>query len=247
MLVGGHDPTGAAGVDVDRATAAAFEVEACVVVTAETDQDDAEVRALGARPAEVWSAELSRAAENGLEGLKFGLLPGAAAVAAAAAVVRGLRTAQPELPVVVDPVLAASSGGVFLDGAGVAVLCSELLACGVVLTPNLPEAARLTGADPGELASQAGRLRAGRALLALGARAVLLKGGHAHGAVVQDLVLAQGAEALWVEHPRVRGALRGTGCRFATGLTAGLARGLSLVEAARAASAFVAAEIRAAE
>lgn len=244
LVVAGQDPSyrigWGAGVDADREAAARFGVEARCVVTARTDQDGTRVRALGARPVAEWVGEARAAAEAPFQALKSGLLPGAAHVRALAALLAELDPAR-TLPVVVDPVLSASGGEPFLDDEGVRVLLGELVPRGVVLTPNLPEAARLTGRDPLALAADRGaRVDAARELLERGARAVVLKGGHADDAELADLVLARGAEPVWLPRPRTRGArLHGSGCRHASALAAGLALGRTLPAAAEAAGAWL--------
>lgn len=244
LVVAGHDPsyrgpTGGAGVDADREALERQGVEAVCVVSAWTEQDGTRVRALRPRPPEDWLGEARRAAREPIQALKSGLLPAAAAVRALACLVDELRRAAPELPVVVDPVLAATGGEPFLDEPGLAALRAELLPRRVILTPNLPEAARLTGLPLARLQSDRSlRLEAAQALLALGARAVLLKGGHAADDPAQDLCLERDAPPLWLPHPRLPGArLHGSGCRYASTVAAALALGRGLPEAAATASA----------
>jgi len=236
LIVGGLDPSAGAGLDADRDAARAAGVDAIEVVTARTDQDDLAVRAVGAIDPAEWLAE-ARAAGR-VEALKFGLLPGADAITAAASLARehSPRT------VVVDPVVASSSGHEFLDASSRASLVADLVAAGVILTPNLPEAALLAGvAEADLLASPEARVEAAATLLAAGARAVIVKGGHASENPVRDLLLEPAAPPLWLEHPRVADAhLRGTGCRFATTLAAALAHGRPLPVAAVEAARFVA-------
>lgn len=243
LVVAGHDPSGA-GVDADRDALGAHAVEVLVVETARTDQDDRGVRAVGARDPAVWSSEARVHIRRGIAGLKFGLLPGAEHVARAAALVAGLRRAS-SAPVVVDPVIAASSGARFLDDAAVEALRGELLGLDVVVTPNLPEAAELARVPLRTLEHDlAARVDVARLLLGLGARAVVLKGGHGAEDPVRDLVLAAGEAPVWLAHPRTAGGtLRGSGCRFASHLAGSLALGIPLAAAARAAGERVAARI----
>lgn len=242
LVVAGHDPSyrgpsGGAGVDADREALERQGVEAVCVVTAWTEQDGAHVHALRPRAPEDWLAEARLAAREPVQALKSGLLPAADAVRALATLVDELRRDAPELPVVVDPVLAATGGEPFLDEPGLASLLSELLPRRVILTPNLPEAARLTGLPLARLQTdRAARLDAARSLLARGARAVLLKGGHATDDPAQDLCLEHDAPPLWLPHPRLPGArLHGSGCRHASTVAAILALGAPLPTAARTA------------
>ena len=181
----------------------------------------------------------------GVDAIKFGLLPGSDHVRAARDLVRELRRAAGrEIPAVVDPVIAASSGGRFLDRAGVESLRRDLVPCGVVLTPNLPETAEIVSAPLIRLITAPDtRLAAARELLALGAVGVVIKGGHGEEDPVQDLVAEPERPARWLDHPRIPATIRGSGCRFATRLAAELGRGASLAEAAEEAGRAVAGEI----
>jgi hydroxymethylpyrimidine/phosphomethylpyrimidine kinase len=233
LVVAGHDPTGGAGVDADRAAAVRFGVEAECVVTAWTEQDGTRVQRTEPRPVEDWLEDARYALAAPIGALKSGLLPSAAAVRAFATLIDEIAR-QRAVPVLVDPVLAASGGEPFLDRAGVEALLAELLARGVVLTPNLPEAVRLTGLPLEDLQARAeARESAARALLTRGCRAVVLKGGHAADSPARDLVLERERDPVWLEHARIPGArLHGSGCRFATALAAQLARGVELSRAA---------------
>ena len=241
LVVAGHDPTGGAGVDADREAARRFEVGVECVVTANTLQDGTRVHAIGAREPERWLAEARGVCEVRPGGVKAGLLPGAEHVRAFAVLVRELRVEGGMLPVVVDPVLAASGGEVFLDEEGQGVLLAEVVPLGVVLTPNVLEAARLTGSDAEELVrSGDARVEAARKLIEVGARAVVIKGGHAREDPVRDLVVVGGGEPVWCGHARVLGGgLHGSGCRFASALCAGLVRGWEIERAVREAGEWV--------
>lgn len=234
LCVGGRDSSHGAGLDADRDAARVLELDLREVMTADTDQDSASVRWVAEVAPERWLAAARELAPS-CAGLKLGLLPGAPHVRAAAALAREVAG-----PVVLDPVLASSSGHVFLDTLAVEVLLAELLPACTVLTPNLPEAAALTGMEPDDLALPEGRIAAACALAALGASAVLVKGGHGAEDPVRDLVLSPPDGPLWLEHPRVPGTLRGTGCRFATAVAGLLARGERLVDAAARAGELVA-------
>jgi hydroxymethylpyrimidine/phosphomethylpyrimidine kinase len=230
LVVAGHDSSGGAGVDADREALEQVGVDGAVVVTAWTRQDDGGVRELGAVDPGAWLEEARGHLGPGLGALKLGLLPGTAAVLAARVLVSELPAGT---PAVLDPVLASSSGTRFHDAAGVEALREELLPAGLWWTPNVPELAELTGADPRRLAGvPRERLDRARELLRGGAAGVVVKGGHGGENPVQDLVVPAEGEPVWVEHPRVADAvLRGTGCRFASALAAQLARGTAPHEA----------------
>jgi hydroxymethylpyrimidine/phosphomethylpyrimidine kinase len=139
------------------------------------------------------------------------------------------------VPVVYDPVLAPSAGGVFTDAATRAVILARLLPLVSVVTPNLAEAEVLSGVA--SVGDAAGMERAGRALVAAGARSALIKGGHLEREALDVLVDARGATTYAA--PRLSGDLRGTGCLLACSLAAALARGASIPAAVERARAFV--------
>jgi hydroxymethylpyrimidine/phosphomethylpyrimidine kinase len=244
LAVAAHPPTGGAGVLADRETCLRFGVEAQPIVTAWTEQDGERVHAVTALAVEGWLAQARPYLAHPLAALKSGLLPSAAAV-------RGLATRVAELapgvPAVVDPVLAASGGEPFLDDEGIEALLAELLPRGVILTPNLVEAARLAGLELAELQRDpAARIRAGEALLERGARAVVVKGGHASDTSATDLLVERDAPPRTFVRPRLPGArLHGSGCRFASALAAHLALGHPLAAATAAAGEHVAELLRA--
>ncbi|MAF65374.1 MAG: bifunctional hydroxymethylpyrimidine kinase/phosphomethylpyrimidine kinase [Planctomycetes bacterium] len=239
LVVAGHDSSGSAGLDADLDAARGMDVATALVATARSVQDAGGVRSVGAREPRAWLAEALAVPRPGA--LKLGLLPGADHIVAAAELVRALRADAEILPVVLDPVLEASSGFVFLDAAARAALRERLGPLGAIWTPNLPEAAALTGRALSALeSSPLARVEAAGDLLEAGAGGVVLKGGHARQDTVCDLVVAPGREPLRIESRRRAGAvLGGSGCRHATALAAGLARGASLEAAARAAGALV--------
>ncbi len=243
LVVAGRDSSGRAGLDADLDAARAFQVELAAIATADTIQDERGFHAMNARPHGTWSAE-AQVHASGVQAIKFGLLPGVQHVRAAARLVALATGAR----IVVDPVLAASSGADFADDAMVTAYAAELFALGVIVTPNLPEAARLLALDAADLVQdREARVAAARRLLDGGAAAVVLKDGHGGGATAADLVLERGADPLWLEAARIPGAgIGGSGCRFATALACALVSGASLGDAAHAAGELVRDRIRAA-
>ncbi len=242
LVIAGHDNGGRAGISADREAAQAAGVGLQTVVTAWTEQSDRGVSELGARPAAEWLAEALAFLEDEPAALKFGLLPGLEALEAARALLRHLRSVDESRPWVLDPVLAASSGTVFLGPAEIDFLRGELMPLGPILTPNRPELAQLSG-----LSENDSPIEGAHRLLEFGCRAVVVKGGHSDEDPVRDLVLEAGQPASWVELPRLPGAgIRGSGCRHATFLAALLAQGADLLEAARGAALYVAERIAAA-
>lgn len=241
LVVAGHDPSGA-GVDADRAACSELDVDVAFVVTARTDQSASGVRSIGAVDPSRWLDEALAHAASPIDAIKFGLLPDARHVECATRLVAEVRARYGErVSVVVDPVLAASSGSRFLDSAAVEALRGELFGAGVIATPNLDEAAELARLPRQRLVdSLAARSEAAHILLGLGLAAVVVKGGHGHEDPVIDLVAVEGFPVREIPHPRRVGAkVRGSGCRFASHLAARLALSDPLELAVRRAIAHV--------
>jgi hydroxymethylpyrimidine/phosphomethylpyrimidine kinase len=177
-------------------------------------------------PPEIVRTQIRAALDSSeLGAIKIGMLGTAATVSAVA----DCLPRDAAVAVVLDPVLLSSSGGVLLDAQGQAEMRARLFPLATILTPNIPEAASLCGTAPAT--SREALLEQARSLLAMGARAVLLKGGHGEGAEAVDLlVTAQGAPH-WLSSPRLDARCRGTGCALATAIAAGLASGQSVAEA----------------
>ena len=142
------------------------------------------------------------------------------------------------MPIVVDPVLVSSSGGVLLDPGGQETLKNSLFPLATLVTPNVPEAAALLGELPAE--DEAGLIAQGRRLLSFGSRAILLKGGHSAGGDAVDLLICAPDGAVErITSKRVAGSSRGTGCALASGIAAALATGESLTAACGKAKRYV--------
>lgn len=241
LSLAGHDPTRGAGVDADLEAIAAAGGRGRAVVSAWTEQDGWHVRELRAREPSEWRAEAERALLERPAALKTGLLPSAASVCALAEFASAARERfGADWPVVVDPVLASSGGERFLDAAGVDALRERLLPIGLVLTPNLPELAELAGVSADALERESELAAAAERLLRLGARAVVVKGGHARtGLAVDRLFGAAGEREAW-SRPRLIGRrLHGSGCRFASYLACHWARSGDLAAAAEAAGDYL--------
>ena len=222
LVIAGCDSSGGAGLTRDVCTLTQLDARALPVVTAVTAQSDARLHAVHVVPAELVRAQMAAAFTTcGIDAIKIGMLATAATVRAVAA---SLPATGP--PVVLDPVLTSSSGGELLDRDGRAALCAMLLPRATLLTPNIPEAAALLGTRSARDEDE--RLRQAAALLALGARAVLLKGGHADGPEAADLLLTADAAPHWLRAPRSPAPRRGTGCALSAAIAAGLAAGLPL-------------------
>jgi hydroxymethylpyrimidine/phosphomethylpyrimidine kinase len=231
--IAGSDPTGGAGLQGDLKTFAAHGVEGTAVVTALTVQGRTGVRRVEPVPADLVRQQLEVVLEEVRPAaIKTGMLWSGETIAAVADVLQ----AAFDGPLVVDPVLVATTGGELLRPDALEALRERLVPRAWVITPNLPEAARLLGRDA---VPEEGMEDAARALLALGCRAVVVKGGHGHGTEAVD-VLATPEGSLRLALPRLPGAnAHGTGCAFAASLAARLGRGAPLLEAVRGAKAYV--------
>jgi hydroxymethylpyrimidine/phosphomethylpyrimidine kinase len=241
LTIAGSDSSGGAGIEADLKTFAAFRVYGACVITALTAQNTKGVFAIHEVPGDFIAAQINAVfSDLAIGAVKLGMLAHAAAIDVVAAALDRYRPAN----VVLDPVLAASSGEPLLQQGAIRRL-RELIRRVRLVTPNLPEAAALLdeplARDENEMRAQAEKL------LALGAGAVLIKGGHGGGPQSVDLLV--GAEgALPLAAPRLASRnTHGTGCTLAAAITAGLANGLALDEAVKQAKDYVTAAIAAAD
>jgi len=241
VTVAGSDSGGGAGVQADLKTFSALGVYGACVLTALTAQNTKGVFAVHEVPADFIAAQIDAVfSDLDIGAVKIGMLGNAAAIAAVAAGLERHRARN----IVLDPVMAATSGERLLRTDAIGAL-RKLISRAAVVTPNLPEAAALLDApqarDENEMRAQAQKL------LALGAGAVLIKGGHGSGPQSVDLLVeANGATRFAA--PRVATEnTHGTGCTLASAIAAGLAKGQALHEAVHAAKAYVSAAIAAAD
>ena len=241
LIVAGSDSGGGAGIQGDLKTVTALGGYAATAITALTAQNTCGVFGiLGIEP-EFIAQQMRVVLEDiGADCIKTGMLHNAAVIET---VVDTLETVAATIPVVVDPVMYAKSGDSLLDPAARATLIQRLLPRATLITPNVREAAALSGLSirsPDDLAAAA------RQLLELGPAAVLVKGGHLPGATVTDwLIWHDGAEAF--SAPRSPGRnTHGTGCTLASAIATGLAQGLALNAAVQRALAYVQEAIRSA-
>jgi hydroxymethylpyrimidine/phosphomethylpyrimidine kinase len=235
LVIAASDSSGGAGLTRDIATLSELGCEARCALTAVTVQTDQELREVFPLPPELIEAQIHAALEIAdIGAIKIGMLGRGSSVAA---VIASLPS-RAQVPIVLDPVLASSSGGCLLDQDGQQLLREALLPRVSLLTPNLPEACALLqqesiGADLDAVTEQALRL------LRLGPGAVLLKGGHAEGEEVVDVLVTHGHDPIRFTAPRIPAQRRGTGCSLASAIAAQLAAGRSLVQACSAAQSHV--------
>ncbi len=236
LIIAGSDPSAGAGIQQDLKVATLLGAYGLTVITALTAQNTTGVQGLQPVAPEMVAAQLEAIfTDIKIDAVKVGMLATAAIVKVVAA---GLR--QVKVPVVVDPVLAASDGSPLLEEAGVEAFKEEILPLTTLLTPNLAEAGRLTGR---EVSTVADMERAAQELGRLGPQYVLVKGGHLTGAPVD--VLYDGRNFYQLPGERLPGPHNhGTGCALAAALATRLAQGRSLPEAVNQARELVAEGIR---
>ena len=232
LTIAGSDSGGGAGIQADLKTFAVLGVHGLSAITAITAQNTRGVRAIHPVPLKHLRAQLDALFEDfPIQAVKTGMLGDAKTVRCVA---RELARRKPAW-LVVDPVMIATSGARLLDRDAVRVLCDQLIPLADVLTPNLPEAETLNG---GKIRNAREIERAARTLLDLGAKSVLLKGGHARGKEVVDL-FADERGTFETRHPRLNIQTHGTGCTLSAALAAELAKGATPRVGARRAIRFV--------
>ncbi|MDP3170474.1 MAG: bifunctional hydroxymethylpyrimidine kinase/phosphomethylpyrimidine kinase [Polaromonas sp.] len=234
LSIAGSDSGGGAGIQADLKTFAALGCYGMTAITALTAQNTLGVRAIHGVPPDILSHQIDAVVEDiGVHAVKIGMLHAPEIVMAVAAAID--RHALQK--VVLDPVMVATSGAVLIDNPAIAVLVRELFPRAVLVTPNLDEAALLVGrplhnAQDMELAADE--------LLGMGSRAVLLKGGHLPGDAVMDLLVTADGVKHWMQAPRIPSAnTHGTGCTLSSAIAAGLALGMSLLDAVEMARVYV--------
>ncbi len=237
LILAGSDSGGGAGVQADIKTVTALGGHAATAITAITVQNTRGVQAVHPLPVDLVLAQARAVLDDiGADALKTGMLGGADMVAAVADLLE-----EAGRPAVVDPVMVAKDGSPLLDPDAVDAVRDRLLPHAALLTPNAPEAAALTGL---EVATTDDLHRAGERLLSLGARAVLMKGGHIDGDRVVDLLMTPYATTRYETGRILTRHTHGTGCTLASACAVGLAQGLSLDAAVERARDYVLEAIR---
>jgi hydroxymethylpyrimidine/phosphomethylpyrimidine kinase len=236
LTIAGSDSGGGAGIQADLKTMLAFGVHGMSVVTAVTAQNSVGVQGYWELDPPAVRAQLDSVLNDiGVDAVKTGMLASTTLVETVADALAEL-TARSPVPVVVDPVSVSKHGDPLLDPAAFDALRSRLLPLAALVTPNLHEAAQLTGV---KVTDEAGLRAAAQELLGLGPRAVLVKGGHLAGAEAVDL-LWDGEEELVLRSPRYDNRhTHGTGCTLASAVASRLALGDRLADAVRAAKEYV--------
>src|SRR6185437_4160444 len=215
LIIAGSDSGGGAGIQADIKTVTELGAYAATAITALTAQNTEGVQGiLPVAPDFVKQQIASVLGDIGADCIKTGMLLDHGVIAAADAIECGA----PAVPLVVDPVMVASTGARLLDTRALDALERRFIARAIIVTPNAPEAEALTGI---RLADLGGMRRAAEALLRAGAKAAMVKGGHIAGATVRDLVVTQAGESFVLEAPRIETrSTHGTGCTLASAIAA---------------------------
>ena len=225
LIIAGSDSGGGAGIQADIKAVTMLGGYAATAVTAITVQNTLGVTAVHPVPTEVVEAQARAVLDDiGADAIKTGMLGDVAMVEAVARVLdsaTGVRA-------IIDPVMVAKGGAALLPGEAVEAVRSLMVPRAALLTPNAPEAEALTGLT---VATPDDQRRAGEALLKLGAKAVLMKGGHIAGDRVLDLLITPDGESAF-EGERIKTRhTHGTGCTLASACAVGVAQGLALDQA----------------
>ncbi|GLS34673.1 hydroxymethylpyrimidine/phosphomethylpyrimidine kinase [Mesorhizobium tianshanense] len=229
LVVGGSDSSGGAGIARDIETISILGVRTCLAVTTVTVQTHEAVTEIHNLQPDLVADQMRAALQaNEVAAIKIGMLATEQIIVAVADVLRE----NPQIPAVLDPVLASSSGRPLLEPGAIGVLKHELIPLCRLATPNLIELAVLAGSE--QAMDEDGALQQGQKLLiAAGLHALLIKGGHAAGCRSTDILLRSGHEPIRFDAPRLAGSMRGTGCMLASAIAAHLATGSLLEDGVR--------------
>ncbi len=223
LTIAGSDSGGGAGIEADIKTISALGGYACTTITAVTAQNTLGVFGVHTLPGDFVRLSIKTVlADIGADAVKLGMLANAGIIQAVAASLPN------NIPIVLDPVMVSTSGAVLLPDDAIAALIEQLIPQAAIITPNLPEAAKLTGLS---LNTAQDYIAAGRALIAMGAEAALIKGGHGEGDTLTDfLIHPAGVETISL--PRINtSSTHGTGCTLASAIATGLAQKMTLTDA----------------
>lgn len=242
LTIAGSDSGGGAGIQADLKAMSALGVYGASVITAVTAQNTQAVTAVEGISLPVVAAQIKAVLSDlDVAAIKIGMLATPEIIETVAEALKDYAG-----PTVLDPVMIAKSGDALLQDDAVDTLRRVLLPRATVLTPNLPEAARLLGEEPVD--DTASMIRQGKALAAMGPEAVLMKGGHSTGATCVDVLTnTNSVLSEFTAERHVTNNTHGTGCTLSSAIAAGLAKGLPMVAAVDQAHVYLQAAIRAAD
>jgi hydroxymethylpyrimidine/phosphomethylpyrimidine kinase len=225
LTIAGSDSGGGAGIQADLKTFSALGVYGASVITAVTAQNTQAVSAVHDIPVDIVTKQIQAVlGDINVAAIKVGMLSSSEIILAVSEQLN-----QSTIPVVLDPVMVAKSGDALLQQSAIESLKKKLLPIAFLLTPNLPEAATLLGCDVAD--NEANMQAQGEALIKLGAKAVLMKGGHATGDDCVDLLIIRDGPITRFQSARINTKnTHGTGCTLSSAIAAHLAQGIPLVE-----------------
>jgi hydroxymethylpyrimidine/phosphomethylpyrimidine kinase len=234
LSIAGSDSGGGAGIQADLKTMAALGCYGMTAITALTAQNTCGVRSIHGVPPQMLRDQIDAVLEDiGVDAVKIGMLHSPEIVQTVAEAIE--RHTLPN--VVFDPVMVATSGAVLIDTSAVDVLVRELFPRAALITPNLDEAALLVKRA---LHTESDMEAAAADLLAMGAKAVLVKGGHLQGEVVSDLLALASGECVWMQDARIHTPnTHGTGCTLSSAIASYLALGQDLRQAVQSARVYI--------
>lgn len=232
LTLAGSDSGGGAGIQADLRTITRFGLHGVSAITAVTGQNTQNVQSVFVLPCSVVREQFKAVmADFDIRAIKIGMLGNAAMIRCVAGLLRDCG----DLPIVLDPILAAGTGKPLLPKSAKSLLIEALFPLAALITPNLPEAEALLGRS---IVGEEAQRRAAEKLLATGARNVLLKGGHGSGTAVADVFCGAG-KSFWMRHPRLGRDCRGTGCTLSAAIAANLARKMGMELAVRNAVEYI--------
>jgi len=225
LTIAGSDSGGGAGIQADLKTFSALRVYGASVITAVTAQNTQAVTAVHDIPVDIVSKQIQAVLDDiNVSAIKVGMLSSSEIILSVSE-----QLSRSTIPIVLDPVMVAKSGDVLLQQSAIESLKTKLLPMAFLLTPNLPEAATLLQCDVAD--NEATMQAQGEALIELGAKAVLMKGGHAKGEECVDLLILQEGPITRFRSVRINTKnTHGTGCTLSSAIAAHLARGIPLME-----------------
>ncbi|MBK4217360.1 bifunctional hydroxymethylpyrimidine kinase/phosphomethylpyrimidine kinase [Paracoccus caeni] len=225
LIIAGSDSGGGAGIQADLKSASARGVYAATAITAITAQNTLGVQAVEMLPTAIVRAQIASVLDDiDADAIKIGMLGSAAITVAVAEALQDYPG-----PIVLDPVMVAKSGDALLDGDAIRAMRELLLPRATLLTPNLPEAASLLGAAPATTPDEV--MEQGQALLSMGPKAVLMKGGHAEGSTCTDWLVTPWNSTGFTAPRIATQNTHGTGCSLSSAIAAELAKGVELLQA----------------
>jgi hydroxymethylpyrimidine/phosphomethylpyrimidine kinase len=231
LIIAGSDSSGGAGIQADIKTVTMLGGHAMTALTAVTAQNTLEVTAVHPVPAEVILAQIDAVVDDiGVDAVKIGMIGGAFAAEQVASRLERLKADRPDLPIVFDPVMVATSGAPLADDATIAAF-GRLMDIATLATPNMPELARLT--------SEEDPVAAALHLVGEHGCAVLIKGGHEEGDALADALIETDNMTSWQGQRIDTVSTHGTGCTLASAIATFLAQGSTLADAVARAREFV--------